>query len=220
MNASLGRWEAFWAPSSYSAVALVTASDVLSKTAYVLANPVAARLVRQARDWPGLWTAPQTIGATTTLRASRPATFFRRDGYMPESAQLELTVPPGFASREEFQAQLAAALVELEERVRCDGGSGSPAFLGRAAILAQRPWTHPTGWERRRELNPRVASRDKWKRIETLLRLKEFLRAYREAWRAMRAGARDVLFPAGTYLLRVAHGVRCAAFALAQPPPA
>ena len=139
---------------------------------------------------------------------------------MPESAQLELTVPPGFASREEFQAQLAAALVELEERARCDGGCGSAAFLGRAAVLAQRPWTRPTGWERRRELNPRVASRDKWKRIETLLRLKEFVRAYREAWRAMRAGASDVLFPAGTYLLRVAHGVRCAAFALAQPPPA
>ncbi|ABS26525.1 protein of unknown function DUF1568 [Anaeromyxobacter sp. Fw109-5] len=29
LNASLGRWEAFWAPSSYSAVALVSPEDVL-----------------------------------------------------------------------------------------------------------------------------------------------------------------------------------------------
>jgi len=44
-----------------------------------------------------------------------------------------------------------------------------------------------------------------------LSRLTEFLRAYRDAWSAMRAGVRDVLFPAGTYALRVFHGVRCAA---------
>ena len=52
---------------------------------------------------------------------------------------------------------------------------------------------------------------DKWRRIEALSRLVEFLRAYREAWAAFKAGARDVLFPAGTYLLRVVHGARCAA---------
>jgi hypothetical protein len=56
-----------------------------------------------------------------------------------------------------------------------------------------------------------VAARDKWKRIEALSRLVEFLRRYREAWRARRAGVTNVLFPAGTYLLRVAHGVPCAA---------
>jgi hypothetical protein len=56
-----------------------------------------------------------------------------------------------------------------------------------------------------------VAGRDKWKRVEALSRLVDFLRSYREAWVALRAGARDVLFPAGTYWLRVAYGVRCAA---------
>jgi hypothetical protein len=44
MNASYGRWEAFWAPSSYSAVALVTKDDVIEKAAYTLANPIASRL--------------------------------------------------------------------------------------------------------------------------------------------------------------------------------
>jgi hypothetical protein len=56
-----------------------------------------------------------------------------------------------------------------------------------------------------------VAGRDKWKRVEALSRLQDFLRAYRDAWEALRAGARDVLFPAGTYWLRVAYGVSCAA---------
>jgi hypothetical protein len=58
-------------------------------------------------------------------------------------------------------------------------------------------------------MKPRVAARDKWKRIEALSRLVDFLARYREALLAMRAG-REFVFPAGTYGLRVAYGVRCA----------
>jgi hypothetical protein len=50
-------------------------------------------------------------------------------------------------------------------------------------------------------------------RVEALLELTEFQRAYREALDARRAGAVDVVFPAGTYLLRIQHGVRCALLA-------
>ncbi|WP_255840653.1 hypothetical protein [Anaeromyxobacter sp. SG66] len=39
--------------------------------AYVLANPVAAGLVRRGAEWPGLWTAPEQL-AGTTLSARRP----------------------------------------------------------------------------------------------------------------------------------------------------
>ena len=79
LNASLGRWEAFWAPSSYSAVTLLESSDIVDKTAYVLANPVAAGLVRSGRDWPGLWSAPEQIGADP-IRIERPTIFFRPSG--------------------------------------------------------------------------------------------------------------------------------------------
>ena len=41
--------------------------------------------------------------------------------------------------------------------------------------------------------------------------LKTFLSDYRAAWRERKAGAAKVLFPAGTYHLRVMHGVACAA---------
>lgn len=36
---------------------------MLDKIAYVLANPVKAGLVRHGRQWPGLWSAPEQIGA-------------------------------------------------------------------------------------------------------------------------------------------------------------
>jgi putative transposase len=206
VNASLGRWEAFWAPNSYSAVTLVSPADALGKAAYVLANPVAAGLVRSGRLWPGLWSAPERIGGDA-FQVRRPKYFFDPEGSLPESVALQLTPPPGFASADEFREQLAAALAEREAQAARDVGG---VFLGAARVLAQKPTARPAPGEPRRTLNPRVAARDKWKRIEALGRLVEFLRSYRCAWAARRAGETDVIFPCGTYSLRVLHGVSCA----------
>jgi putative transposase len=210
LNASLGRWEAFWAPASYSAVALASPSDVVDKTAYVLANPVAAGLVRRGREWPGLWSAPESIGAAP-IQAIRPATFFRGNGYLPERVELELTAPPGFGSAEEFRDRVASGLADLEERGRRQHETEGRGFVGVARVLAQKPTGRPAPGEPRRAMNPRIAALDKWKRLEVLSRLAEFLVDYRNAWRARRAGEMGVLFPAGTYLMRVAHGAACAA---------
>jgi REP-associated tyrosine transposase len=208
LNATLGRWESFWAPNSYSAVTLVSARDIVDKVAYVLANPVAAGLVRSGRLWPGLWSAPERIGAEA-LEVRRPKQFFDPNGCLPEQASLQLTTPPGFASSEEFLEQLAAALSEREAKAASDARRG---FLGVARVLAQNPTARPAPGEPRRGMSPRIAAGDKWKRIEALGRLVEFLRAYRTAWAARRAGQADTTFPQGTYLLRVAHGVSCSAF--------
>jgi REP element-mobilizing transposase RayT len=208
VNASLGRWESFWAPDSYSAVRLASPPDVLDTIAYVLVNPVAAGLVRSGRLWPGLWSAPEQVGGEP-LEVRRPEHFFDAKGSLPEKFTIELTVPPGFASADAFREDLAAALAEREAQaareVRDD-------FLGAARVLAQKPTARPKSGEPRRELNPRVAARDKWKRIEVLGRLVEFLRSYRAAWIAWHAGEPGVVFPPGTYLLRVVHGVPCAGF--------
>jgi len=205
VNASLGRWESFWAPSSYSAVRLVDAEDILDKTAYTLANPVAAGLVRSGRQWPGLWSAPERVGGEG-YKAKRPKDFFDPKGCLPEQEVLELTPPPGFES-EEFRERLTAALAEREQDAVRERGS----FLGVERVLAQEPTGRPRSGEVRRGLNPRVAARDKWKRIEALGRLVDFLRSYRAAWKARQAGQTGVTFPLGTYLLRVLHQVPCAA---------
>lgn len=209
MNAALGRWESFWAPGSYSAVALCGPEDVVAKTAYVLANPSAAALVASGSEWPGLWSGLHRIGGAP-WRAIRPAKFFRRRGTLPENAELELTVPPGFATPGEFRRQVSAELASLEARAAAERERAGRRVLGVARVLSQRPTSRPRSVEQRRGLIPRVAAVDKWKRVEALTRLVEFLRAYRRAFAARCAGIVGVVFPAGTYLLRVAHGVACA----------
>jgi len=205
LNALLGRWESFWAPSSYSAVALGTKQDIVDKAAYVLANPVAAGLVRRGREWPGLWSSPDDVGRV--LDVPRPEHFFSKTGSMQESEPLELAVPPGFATACEFRESLQGALDALERRAQDE----RQTFMGAQKVLAQRPTARAMSGEPRRGLRPRVASRDKWKRIELLSRLEAFLRAHANALAAWRAGRRDVVFPAGAYQMRVVHLATCAA---------
>ena len=208
VNCSLGRWESFWDPDSYSAVRLQTPDDILQKMIYVLANPVAAGLVRHGREWPGLWSDPRQIGGAP-LTVERPKEFFRKDGPLPASVELQLRRPPGFESDESFVAGLTQGLIAAENHAAAELGREGRAFLGVARVLAQKPRARPSPGEPRRTLTPRVACRNKWGRIEALLRLAEFVRAHREALGAWRAGVRDALFPAGTWLMRVQHAAPC-----------
>ena len=61
-------------------------------------------------------------------------------------------------------------------------------------------------------MNPRVACRSKWERIAALQRNKEWQIEYRLARERWKAGE-DVLFPYGTYWLRLHADVRV------KPPP-
>jgi REP element-mobilizing transposase RayT len=210
VNAELGRWEYFWAPNSYSAVTLVDRDDVIGKMVYVFTNPVDAGLVPRHEVWPGanslladIDNAPQVI--------HRPEGFFREKGSVPETANLEMVSPAVFeGARSECLATLGARILEKEEEVQRRAKLEGWRFLGVRKILAQSPFSRPSNREPRRVLNPRVASRDKWQRIEALQRLKEFLDTYRAALKCFVDGDRMTVFPFGTYGMRVRFGVLCA----------
>jgi putative transposase len=212
LNARYGHFEAFWASGTYSAVLLTDLDAVLEKAAYVLANPVSAGLVDRGALWPGLISRPSDLGAPPQV-VPRPPQFFRQEGanVLPAEVTLELVVPPGFEHLplEEVRALVAARLAEHEERARRER-QGRP-FLGRRGVLRQRVFDRPRDHEPHFELNPRVAGRDKWKRIEALGRWRAFVSAYRHAWQQLKAGLRTVVFPAGTWKLRRELGVWCEA---------
>jgi REP element-mobilizing transposase RayT len=209
LNCSLGRWEGFWDRDSYSAVRLVAPSDVLDKLTYILANPVAAGLVRRGADWPGLWSDPRLIGGKP-LKVRKPKAFFDEKGNLPEAVELQLVPPPAFKDHAAFVDLLLESLAESEQVAMARIESEGRSFLGVAGVLSQTTDARPPSGEPRRQLKPRIACRSKWKRIEALQRLKEFTCAYRAALAAWRAGARNALFPEGTWHMRVVHGACCA----------
>ena len=211
INAHLGRWESLWSSEHYSAVRLVTEEDVMAKLLYVLGNPLQDALVESWSKWPGIISGPRAC-TDAPEDARRPAVFFRTNGPMPESVKLEATVPPCFAgeTKHQFATRLARQLEEHEAEVREKLASEGRTILGRDAVLAQDPLGCPESFDPRRGLNPRVACKDKWRRVEALGRLVEFLEAYRKARREFVTGDREVVFPAGTYWMCRHAGCRAA----------
>jgi REP element-mobilizing transposase RayT len=212
LNARYGHFENFWSSGTYSAVLLTDRDSVLEKMAYVLANPVSAGLVCRSDLWPGLIARPGDLGAPPRT-VCRPPQFFRQEGAtaLPAEVTLELVVPPGFegVALDEVRELVSTRQAEHEDRARRER-KGRP-FLGRRGVLHQRIADRPRDDEQHFELNPRVAGRDKWRRIEALGRLRNFVAAYRLAWRQLQAGFRSAVFPAGTWKLRRELGVWCEA---------
>lgn len=206
MNSMRGRWENFWSSEQVSYVRLLDDDAVTKKIAYTLCNPVQDGLVEHGDEWPGL-----RLGRPGSYPVRRPEKFFREEGPMPESIALELTTPAlvGLTEREaqrHIDRVVAECETEARDRVRASGRQ----FLGPRAVIAQDPFASPTSREPRRDLAPRVASRNSWLRVETLLKCAEFARQYAQALTAWCREQRDAIFPAGTYLMRVRHQVRCA----------
>ena len=202
-NALRGRWENFWSSEQTSVVRLVDPADVVAKMTYALTNPVKDGLVEKAHHWPGVSSLTFLMHGSP-LVASRPKHFFREDGAMPDSVRLVFAKPREFEhlSVQEFAAFVLEQVRQAEEVAVMERRRNGTRVLGRRGVLNQRWNERPTSRARRFELSPRVAARSKWSRIEAIRRNKAFRDAYLRARALFVTGARDVLFPAGTYWLR------------------
>ncbi len=208
LNARYGRWENFWAPGSYSDVQLDTGADIVRKILYTVLNPVEAGLVKRAEQWPGLTSAGIPFG--TKIKARRPEFYFREDGDMPEELELLLTVPPKMKiSQKKLTATVQQRSAEEEAVYQREAARRGRRFLGPKRCREARHFDRPRSREPRRGLNPRIAGILESTRVAALRRLKIFWASYRQARERWRDGARNVLFPHGTYGLRVYAKVRC-----------
>ena len=212
INTLHGEWGTLWDPGSYSAVVLANEEAVLDKILYTLCNPVEAELVSRASQWPGLRTAADEV-ARASYEVERPEVFFRKNGPLPPTVRLTLAPLQccEHLSTDELAALLSKGVQEREEEVQRRVKKKRRGFLGWRNVVKQRRVDAPKNPEPRRGIQPRLACRDKWKRIEILGTLKGFLEKYREALTRFLKGERDVVFPAGTYLMRVRFKVNCAA---------
>jgi hypothetical protein len=219
-NALRGRFEHFWSSEQTSVVRLVESADVIDKMIYALTNPVKDPLVDHVWEWPGVNSYEATINGTT-LVASRPKHFFREDGNMPESVELRLARPLGFeeAPHAELAAQIKDRVTVFERTAADERRAKGIRVLGREHILKQDWRSSPDSQTPHFNLSPRVAAKSKWARVEALLRNKAFLEAYLDARQRLKAGEKDVVFPAGTWWLRRHASVTCGE-AAPYPAPA
>ncbi|XXX82343.1 transposase [Sorangium sp. So ce134] len=207
----LRKWEGpVWDHEATSVVRLLTPAAAVEKIAYVLANPVAAGLVRHAGEWPGVKVDVGELGRGV-LHATRPSVYL--DPANPqwvEEATLPLTLPPGIGQEnaESVRHQIAVELERQEAQARAEVERQGLRFLGAEQVSKVSPYERATSSEGLRGRNPTFAvGRDRgdaWRIAAAAVRA--FRASYRVALERWRAGVRSVLFPAGTWWMRTFHG--------------
>ncbi|MCP5120799.1 MAG: hypothetical protein GY953_59150 [bacterium] len=103
----------------------------------------------------------------------------------------------------QVREELARAVHKFERDKQAEFEQKGRTFLGQKGLLRQSPYDSPNTSESRRGSVPTVKSRCKWRRIEALQACKTFLREYAEARERYLATDEDVVFPHGTYWMRL-----------------
>jgi putative transposase len=204
-----GWTDVVWDKCQTSAVRLETPAAVVEKIAYVLANPVAAGLVRRAHEWPGAKVVVNDIGQGT-LRAQRPAVYLNpKKRKWPAEAELPIELPPGVAPGEaaSFRRQVETEVLRLEAQAHAEMKERRRSFLGAERAGAVSPTARATTMEPAIDRNPTFAvgrdQGDAWQRAAAAVQA--FQLAYEAALASWRAGVRHAVFPPGTWLMRVLH---------------
>ncbi len=197
-----------------STVELLDANVIIDECGYTIANPVSAGAVRHAHEWPGATVAASEIG-TRVVRAQRPSVYFRADNpRWPEHVELPIVMPQQvideLGSAAAGRDAIASAVRRYEE-----AAWKAAALEGRVFGTARRAMRTPiaaraSSWEGMGARNPTFAARGNRATARLAVRaLRGFRAAYRDALDAWKRGVRDVVFPLGTWLMRVLHHADC-----------
>jgi len=194
-----------------SVVALYGDDAVLQKIGYTLSNAVAAGLVARPEDWPGVTLAATDIG-TRTIRVDRPAVYFDAENKRwPASAEIAITVPRSLeanAGHEVARARIVAAVEAAVDEARRIARKAGKFVRSMEWIFAVPHTTRASSFEKDGARNPSFAAGGNVEMATMAAKVRAaFLGAYREAFRALRSGVRDVFFPLGTWRLAQEVGV-------------
>ena len=205
LNAAQGEWENLWSAESYHSLELGADEDVIDKIAYVAANPTEAGLVESPEEWPGVMLLP---GAEVrSVEIKRPATYFTNSRVFPETVTLRVSpVAARVQTGAEVFQRVTGAVQQAVARARNAILAGGRRFLGRAGVLSYSFRKRAESFEPRRGPIPKVRARNRSLLRAMLARYSVFWVEYRGALMAWRGGDRGVVFPYGTWGMRLYHG--------------
>jgi REP element-mobilizing transposase RayT len=212
LNSYHERWENFWSTEETCVTRLVTPEDVLDKVVYVLTNPVSAHLVDSVSHWPGA-SSWSHMGRTATTE-NRPRQYFRKErSVMPTKATLRAVAPPGLddVRYAAWIKDVRKAVEAREVQAKRKRDAEHIKLVGRKAVLATAPFDGPKTDTPRQKLRPALACKDRKRMTKERAMLRAFRLGYAIARLEYIKGKHTVVFPAGTYRLRL-WGVCCAPY--------
>jgi putative transposase len=172
-------------------------------------QPGQAGLVHRAHDWPGVTATVTDIGEHI-FAAKKPDFYFTGTQWNEhEQASFPLILPDRLLAlgREEAQALRAAELEDQERKARAEVKAEGWSVMGPVAAANASPYRSAKSWQELGKLVPHIAAGrgQKEARLAAIAELVQFRTAHRAAKEKWIAGDRDVVFPAGTYWMKMHH---------------
>lgn len=202
-NLSLNRRENLWAPGQPGDMVILDLEKIIERVLYVALQPVAAGCVERAEEWTGFQILPRHWG--------KPMQFERPEwcgSSMPEVVEFTPMPPPGFEHLPlDKVIDFFEDLIAQEEKRYAK--KRTRPVLGIEYCEAISPFYTPKTSAPMRTLNPRFCTSDTKVLFRALQRLRRFRSEHRAALAGLRAGDRDVVFPAGTVKMVRLAGVSC-----------
>lgn len=195
-------------------VELPTAEAAIKEMAYTAANCVAAGLVRTPAKWPGAKVLPDEVGRRV-VTVKRPDFYFDPDNpAWPDEVKIPIVMPKllqeAFDTEDEARQALQDKVDELVQEAHRVNKTTGKGYAGAKRVM-NTPHTHrASSAEKFGRRKPTFAAAGNREVARAMIqRRRTFLSAYCTAWRAWKAGDHSVVFPAGTWKMRVYHAARC-----------
>ena len=213
VNSLTSRRGPLWDARKYSNVEVYGEAATWDKLVYVITNPIRHGLVGSPEEWPGLVSSLMEIRARKTL-VKRPDLPCFRNSTLPKEVELELTIPPALSHLpfEVYVSQLAARVAERISELSQGVSAERRTFLGAERVLAASHEDRPKAKAGRiGQLDPRLSCLEEDRSLleERIQELRDWRNAYYEARRRW-VQDRAVVFPHGTYAMRVYHNAHVA----------
>jgi putative transposase len=214
LNAHRGRFDSFWERGGSCDTCAPTDEESLDDLVYTDINPVEAGLVKWGHRWPGFTTYGWKFGETRTFK--RPSWYYDPDNpNNPDEIQITRVRPKIFMhlTDDELWELLMKRIREREREIQARMRRENRRFMGEKKLSKQEWNRSPGAPEDKFTVTPKVASSCRWKLLAELQRNRAWEQAYATA-RTHLLDGKTPTFPAGTYQLRILHGVQ-----VAQAPP-
>ena len=202
-----------------SKVKLHGAEAIITKIAYVLANPVAAAAVRDPREWPGLRTRLADMGRSV-VHGTRPEHYFGRRKTMVADASFAVEVPPlllqtygADGTKRRLAEALEVKIAEARAEVRRKGWT----YLGARRAMSVSPFKQAVAYEVFGARNPDLSTYglSEEEAADVKREYIAFHLAYQDCRERMIRGEIDLLWPPGTWAMVQHFGQRASPVATA-----
>lgn len=214
----------------YNLVKVVTDQRLIDHAVYTLANPCRANLVKRCKDWRsvsslsmrygeavvvekptlGLWAGKVQHASRRGSKRSKRAQYAGRSK-LPETAELVIDRPPVMMelSDDELRQHILDRLDAKEREYIEDRKRRGVGVLGWNKVVKQHYLAIPNTKEELFTRVPSFSASHVWERVVLAAKRKEFLKRYYAAQKKFVDGIRDVVFPYGTWLMRVRYRAAC-----------